>query len=176
MHRRRLEAEEIRDSLLAVSGKLNMQMGGPSFQDFVIEKPEHSPHYQYQLFDADDPRGQRRSIYRFVVRSKTNPFLTVMDCADPSLQVAKRTETISPLQALSLLNNQLALAMAKHFAARAEALGKTSSEQVAAAFELALGRKPGEKELVGLTEYAETHGLANACRLLFNLNEFVYID
>jgi hypothetical protein len=92
-------------------------MGGPSFQDFVIEKPEHSPHYQYHLYDPEDPRTHRRSVYRFLVRSQTQPFMTVMDCADPSMQVAKRDETISPLQSLAMLNNPLMMTMAKHFAA-----------------------------------------------------------
>ena len=55
MNRRRLEAEAIRDSILAVSGKLDRTMGGPSFQDFVVEKPEHSPHYEYDQHDPDDP-------------------------------------------------------------------------------------------------------------------------
>jgi hypothetical protein len=62
MNRRRLEAEEIRDAVLAVSGRLDVRMGGPGYQDFVVEQPQHSPHYQYHLFDPDDPAGQRRSI------------------------------------------------------------------------------------------------------------------
>ncbi len=83
MNRRQLEAEAVRDAMLMVSGKLNPQMGGPSFQDFVIEKPEHSPHYQYHLHDPEDPDCHRRSVYRFIVRSQTQPFMTVMDCARP---------------------------------------------------------------------------------------------
>ena len=55
MNRRRLEAEAVRDAVLAVAGKLDPTMGGPGFQDFVIEQPEHSPHYEYHLHDPDDP-------------------------------------------------------------------------------------------------------------------------
>src|SRR5262245_18866224 len=62
MNRRKLEAEAIRDSVLFVAGKLDTAMYGPSFQDFVIEKPEHSPHYEYGQHNPDDARTHRRSI------------------------------------------------------------------------------------------------------------------
>ncbi len=175
-NRRRLEAEAVRDSVLAVSGKLDPRLGGPSFQDFVVEKPEHSPHYQYHLHDADDPRSHRRSVYRFVVRSQLQPFLTTMDCADPSLLVDKRNQTVTPLQALSLLNNQLMVVMAKHFAARVERMGAGLEQQVTAAFRLALGRPPNADELIGMVAYVRRHGLANGCRVILNLNEFVFMD
>ena len=66
MNRRKLDAESIRDSVLAASGHLRDQMYGPSFQTFVIEKPEHSPHYEYEKADPDDPRTFRRTVYRFL--------------------------------------------------------------------------------------------------------------
>ena len=53
-------------------------MGGPSFQDFVIEKPEHSPHYEYHLHDPEDPKSHRRAVYRFTVRSKQQPFMAAL--------------------------------------------------------------------------------------------------
>src|SRR6202044_3956876 len=56
-NRRKLEAEAVRDAILAVAGKLDLTMDGPSFRDFVIEKPEHSPHYQYHLHDPEDPKS-----------------------------------------------------------------------------------------------------------------------
>ena len=151
-------------------------MGGPSFQDFVIEKPEHSPHYQYHLHDPEDPRSHRRAVYRFVVRSKQQPFMAALDCADPSLAVEKRNETLTPQQALALLNNKLAVAMAKHFAARVEKLADDDAGRVAAAVRLALGREPTAKERDALAAYAKEHGLANACRVILNLNEFVFVD
>src|SRR4030095_6829006 len=116
--RRKLEAEAVRDSILSASGKLDLTMGGPSFQDFVIEKPEHSPHYQYHLPDPEAAKPHRGAVYRFVVRSKQQPFMAALDCADPSLAVEKRNQTITPQQALALLNNKLAVGMVKHFAAR----------------------------------------------------------
>ena len=176
MNRRRLEAEAIRDSVLSVSGRLNLKMGGPSFQDFVIKHPEHSPHYKYELHDPEDPASQRRSIYRFIVRSQQQPFLATLDCADPSLAVEKRNQTITPQQALAMLNNQLTLVMAKHFAQRVRTLEPNAERQAATAFRLALGRAPTERELQPLQRYGREHGLANLCRVVLNLNEFVFVD
>jgi hypothetical protein len=176
MNRRRLEAEAIRDSVLFVSGKLNETMYGPSFQDFVVEKPEHSPHYEYTLHDPEDPRSHRRSIYRFIVRSQQQPFMTALDCADPSMRVDKRNETLSALQALALLNNGFMVAMSKHFAKRVERPESDVHHSVNAAFRLAIGRSPTELERSELAAYAKQHGLANTCRVILNLNEFIFVD
>jgi uncharacterized protein DUF1553 len=97
--------------------------------------------------------------------------MTVLDCADPSMQVDKRTETLSPLQALALFNNGFMLAQAKHLAERVQSRGGA-----AAAFRLAIGREPTAAEREALDEYARQHGLANACRVILNLNEFVFVD
>ncbi len=115
MNRRKLEAEAVNDSVLSVAGKLDLTMGGPGFQDFVIDKPQHSPHYEYDQHDVEDPKSHRRAVYRFIVRSQPQPFLTVLDCADPSMSVASRNETVNALQALAMRNNRLTVAMAKHF-------------------------------------------------------------
>ncbi len=176
MNRRRLEAEAIRDSVLLVSGKLDRKMYGPGFRDFVIEKPEHSPHYQYHLHDPADPRCHRRSIYRFIVRSQQQPFMTTLDCADPSMQVDRRNETLSPLQALALLNNGFMLTMAKAFAERLEQQSGDPVEQVRWAMLWTVGRPPRENELQALVDYRRQYGLANLCRLIFNLNEFAFVD
>jgi hypothetical protein len=175
MNRRKLEAEAVRDSVLFVSGRLDPKLYGPAFQDFVIEKPEHSPHYEYHLSDPDDPKTHRRSIYRFLVRSQQQPFMTTLDCADPSMQVDKRNESLSALQALALLNNGFMLTMSKHFAERVAKAGGVE-QQVREAFRLALGREPSAAEREALMGYAKKHGMANACRLILNLNEFVFVD
>ncbi|MDX1965984.1 MAG: DUF1553 domain-containing protein [Planctomycetaceae bacterium] len=180
-NRRKLDAEAIRDSLLSVAGRLNLQMEGPSFQDFVIEHPAHSPHYEYRLHDPQDPRAHRRSVYRFLVRSQPQPFMTTLDCADPSMSVDKRNETINALQALALLNNGLTLVAAREFAAELErsivaATPDRLRTQLTAGFETALGRPPTQEELATLATYAQAHGLANACRLILNLNEFAFVD
>lgn len=175
-NRRKLDAESIRDSILAVSGKLDLTMGGPSFQDFVIEKPQHSPHYEYTLHDPEDPKSWRRSIYRFIVRSQQQPFMTVLDCADPSMRVDKRNESLSPLQALAMMNNGLTVAMAKHFAERVSKEATGIEAQTKRAFALALAREPKADELAPLVGYAKRDGLENACRVILNLNEFSFVD
>jgi len=175
-NRRKLDAEALRDSLLFVAGKLDDRMGGPAFQDFVIEKPEHSPHYEYHLHDPEDPKSHRRSIYRFLVRSQTQPFMTTLDCADPSMIVDKRSETVTALQALALLNNKLVLSMSGHTAARVEAAAGDERQRVALAFRLAIGRSPTADESAALTDYARQHGLIQTCRVILNLNEFAFVD
>jgi hypothetical protein len=172
MNRRKLEAEAVRDAALAVAGKLDRTLYGPAFRDFVVEHPEHSPHYQYHLADPDDPKARRRAVYRFLVRSRPQPFMAVLDCADPSMQVDRRGETLSPLQALALFNNAFMLTTAKHLAARVE----KEADPPAAAFRLALGRPPTAAERDALAAHAAKHGLPNACRVILNLNEFVFVD
>ena len=174
-NRRRLDAEQLRDALLLLGGKLDRTMYGPGFQDFVIEKPQHSPHYEYHLHDPNDPKSHRRSIYRFIVRSQPQPFMTTFDCADPSMQVDKRNESLSPLQALALLNNRLTLAMSEHFAERLSEHGSVR-RQIERAFLEAIGRRPNSDELPSLVAYAEQHGSAAACRVVLNLNEFIFVD
>ncbi len=176
MNRRKLEAEAVRDSVLQLAGKLDLKLYGPSFRDFVIEKPEHSPHYEYHLHDPEDPGSHRQSIYRFAVRSQTQPFLTALDCADPSLQVDRRNQSQSPAQALALLNDDFMAVMAKHFAKRLEARPGALSDRVERGFWEATGRKPTGAEAKALTAHAAKHGLASLCRLLFNLNEFAFAD
>jgi cytochrome c553 len=176
MNRRQLDAESLRDSVLQVAGRLDTKMGGPSFQDFVIEHPEHSPHYEYQLHDPDDPLTHRRSIYRFIVRSQLQPFMTALDCADPSMQVDKRNESLSPLQALTLLNNGIMVSMSKHFAARLDSLEGSLEGQITRGFREALGRPPTNDEQQTFVAFAKQYGLENTCRVLFNLNEFAFVD
>ena len=176
MNRRRLSAEEIRDSVLSVSGKLNTEIGGPGFYLFELEKTDHSPHYEYHKFDPADPASHRRSIYRFIVRSQPDPLMTTLDCADSSQSTPKRTETLTSLQALSLLNNRFVLTMSEAFAERVQQRSGTTAEKVASAFEHATGRQPTADEAETLNRYADEHGLANLCRVLFNLSEFVFVD
>lgn len=175
-NRRKLDAEALRDAMLAVSGTLDTTMHGPPFQDFVITHPEHSPHYEYDKFDHGSKVARRRSIYRFIVRSQQQPFMTVLDCADPSQLVDRRNETNSPLQALALLNNDFVLVMAREFAARLENEGGDTPKRIARAVELALGRLPTSGEASVLAEHAERHGMPSVCRVIFNLNAFAFVD
>jgi mono/diheme cytochrome c family protein len=175
-NRRRLEAEALRDAVLLVADKLDTTMGGPSFQDFVIERPEHSPHYEYHLFDPDDPRSHRRSIYRFIVRSQPQPFMTTLDCADPSQRVDKRNESLSAIQALATLNNGFMVAMSRHWAERVAKMSGNVEEQAVILFGQALARPPTADERTALAAYISGYGLANGCRVVLNLNEFAFVD
>ncbi len=176
MNRRKLDAETMRDSVLLVSGQLDLTMGGPSFQDFVVNQPENSPHYEYHLHDPDDPAARRRSIYRFIVRSQLQPFMTALDCADPSMQVDKRNQSLSPLQALALMNNGFMVTMSKHFAESVDKVRGGVEPKILLAFQRALGRVPTADEQRAFDSYAKEFGMANACRALFNLNEFAFAD
>jgi cytochrome c553 len=176
-NRRKLEAEAVRDSVLAVTGNLDLTMGGPGWQDFVIERPEHSPHYQYGLADPNDRRTWRRSIYRFIVRSQTQPWMTALDCADPSMRVDRRNESISPLQALALLNNGFMVTQAQHFAERLQQERPDDlAHQIERAHYLAFGRAPTAAERKRSIAFARSYGLPNLCRALLNLNEFAFAD
>jgi mono/diheme cytochrome c family protein len=176
MPRRRLEAEALRDSILKIAGVLDSRMYGPGYQDFVIDKPEHSPHYLYRDHDPSDPAAYRRTVYRFIVRSQPQPFLTTWDCADPSMSVEKRSETVTPQQALSLLNNPLVLEMAERFAERVRHEGESWPERLTLAFERVTGREPDDEELAVLLEHREKYGDVATCRLLLNLNELLFVD
>ncbi|MCH2581641.1 MAG: DUF1553 domain-containing protein, partial [Planctomycetes bacterium] len=176
MNRRRLEAEELRDAMLQASGKLRPEMYGPGFYLFKLEKTAHSPHYEYHKFDPEDSASHRRSIYRFIVRSQPDPFMTTFNCADSSQSTPKRDEALTALQALSLLNSKFTLVMAGHFARRLASEAETVEGRVRLGVSLVSGRKATEEEVVGLSAYASEHGLANLCRVLFNLSEFTYLD
>ena len=176
MNRRRLTAEELRDAVLSVSGSLDAKMGGPGFYLFALEKTDHSPHYEYHKFDPADPQSHRRSIYRFIVRSQPDPFMTTLDCADSSQSTPRRHETLTPLQALSLLNNRFNLVMSQRFADRLTRDAATDEQRLQLAFQLVSGRAPEAEEVADMLQYASVHGWPALCRLLLNLNEFVFID
>jgi hypothetical protein len=170
-NRRRLTAEEIRDTTLFLGGVLRLDdRGGPSFKDFVIKQPQHSPHYEYHLHDPADPASHRRSIYRFVVRSQPQPMLTTLDCADPSISVPQRDESTTALQALTQWNNRLVERMSKRFATELD------NDAVETACRKAWSRLPTSRERRLLRELLEKHGKETLCRVILNSNAMVYLD
>ena len=175
-NRRRLDAECARDSVLAVAGTLEKRMGGPGFELFFF-KDDHSPTYDHtDPAKVDNPRVRRRTVYRFNVRSVPNPFMEALDCADPNLNTPVRSQTLTALQALALWNDLFMVRQSKEFARRLAALPDDCQARIVAAYRLALGRDPRDDEREALAAYAAKHGLAHACRLLCNTNEFVFID
>ena len=176
MNRMRLDAESLRDAVLAVAGKLDFHMGGPGFELFRF-KDDHSPIYDHSdASRSDRPETFRRTVYRFTVRSVPNPFLECLDCADPNINTPVRNTTLTALQALALLNDPFMLRQSEYFARRLESLARDPAKQIDWAYRLALGRPATPGETAALLQYSRRHGLTNACRLIFNLNEFSFVD
>jgi hypothetical protein len=175
MNRTRLDAETIRDSMLAISGKLDLTMGGPSLQQFSF-KDDHSPVYDYAKFDFDSASANRRSIYRFIVRSVPDPFMDSLDCPDASLLAPVRNVSMTALQALAVLNDPFVLRQSENLAARLTTADTEPERQIAMAYRLAFGRTPTDKEIQPLVDFQSKHGLPNTCRALFNTTEFMFVD
>ena len=176
MDRRRLDAEEVRDAILAVCGSLREFGGGPSYEPFRF-KDDHSPIYDH----ADtkhmlDPATFRRTIYAFNVRSVPNPFLECLDSADPNATTPVRSATVTPLQALALLNDPFVIDQSDRFARRLREQVHEETGQVGRAVREILGRKPTFDELLLLTEFVKQEGLPRLCRYLMNTNEFLFVD
>jgi len=172
--RRRLEAESIRDAILFISGALNPAIGGPGYRDFrtVTRNTQF-----YVLFDPIGETFDRRSLYRTWVRSGRNRFLDVFDCPDPSTTTPRRAVTTTPLQALSLMNNSLILRMSAKFSERVRRdVGRSPRKQIRRAYRLAFGRLPDAQEETVTRAFVKRHGLAALCRVLFNSNEFLYVN
>lgn len=178
MSRRRLDADAIRDSILAVSGRLNLRMGGvgviPSLtaaEILAARTPRMWP------ANPDPAERDRRSVYLQAKRSMALPMLQVFDAPDTARSCARReTSTVAP-QALAMMNSGFVLEQSKAFAGRIRKLaGEDPGEQVDVGWRLALGRGPADDERRTAVGYLERNSLAEFCLMLFNMNEFVYVD
>ncbi|MBI1358059.1 MAG: DUF1553 domain-containing protein [Acidobacteria bacterium] len=174
-NRRRLDAESVRDSVLQAAGRLDLTMYGPSDEHFFFIN-DHSPVYDYARFDIDAQPTQRRSIYRFLVRSVPDPFMESLDCPDPSILTPQRNVTLTAVQALAMLNDPLLIEESRNLAKRLRAEGEGLDAQVRRAVELTLSREPQPAEAKTLERFADEQGLENLARLLFNSNEFLFVD
>ncbi len=171
---RRLDSESVRDSVLQVSGQLQTKMFGPGYRDFEYRE-EYAPVYTY--ITADTPELWRRSIYRFVVRTTPNPFLTTLDCPNAANLTPARNITTTALQSLALLNNEFMLKQAGYLASRLSVDPEaTTEQQVSQTFQLAFGREPSPEESTAAVSFIEAAGAEEFCRAMMNANEFVYID
>jgi hypothetical protein len=195
---RRLEAEVVRDSILAVSGGLNPRMGGPSFYPTLPREVLAGQSRPGEGWGASDLREQsRRSIYIFAKRSLAVPELELLDTPDTTNSCERRMVSTTGPQALTFLNGEFVHQQAGHFAARLA--GLTGPDQIARAFALALGRPPRpeesraalqflakqERQIEADTAGAPAHrGDADArrkaleafCLVILNINEFVYYN
>jgi hypothetical protein len=154
---RRLEAEAIRDSLLAAGGALDLKMYGPG---------------------TLDENGPRRSVYLTVKRTRLIPLLQAFDAPEAIQSVGERQSTTATTQALALMNSPLVRRQAERLAARVKADRPEASVEMA--YRLALGRRPAEAEVRRMLALMDgSKGSATAadfCHVLLCLNEFIYID
>ena len=194
----RLDAEALRDAVLAVSGRLDLAPGGSETGEFLFERGEvidkKRPTFRPNRVRSDDPfysDSRRRSIFLPVVRNAMPDILTLFDAADPNGIVTRRNDTTVPSQSLFLLNHPFVLENSAALAQRVlSAPGTDEAERIALAYRLALGRGPRPGELKRVSEFlaavvaAEAAGTPEAKRLaawssfaqtLFCRNEFLYL-
>ena len=182
---RRLSAEQLRDSLLAVTGLLTERNGGPPvWPELPAEVLQANPAFLDD--NAEKTKGwypsaatnqHVRSIYLVQKRTVRVPFMETFDLPENSTSCARRNESTVAPQALSLLNSPFALELAKALATRIEKkAGAFASDRVDLAFERVLQRKPDAEERRACLEFFEKRTFTELCRALLNLNEFVYVD
>ena len=170
---RRMEAEAIRDSVLAVTGVLDLEKrGGPGFSAFEVQM-ENVRHYHPK--EDYGPEDWRRMIYMTKVRQEKDQVFGVFDCPDASMVVAKRSRSTTPLQALSLLNSSFMVQQASLFAQRLSRDCELVEDQVTQAWALCFQRLPTDLEMQSSLELVKDHGLPALTRAILNANEFVFI-
>ena len=173
MNRTRLDADSIRDAILAVSGTLDLKMGGPGVHHFTMKPgPQSTPVLDYFAFDWNTPGTARRSIYRVVWRGIADPFMEAADFPELGLPAPTRGFSASALQALALFNNDFILHHSTQLAQRAA----KSAAPVRTLFRLTLQREPTAEETTDFTALLEKNGLPAAARVIFNSNEFLFVD
>ncbi|HTM50612.1 MAG TPA: DUF1549 and DUF1553 domain-containing protein [Bryobacteraceae bacterium] len=176
--RRRLEAEEIRDAMLAVSGRLNPKEGGPSVIVPIDKSLVGALYKPSQWAVTPDPKEHdRRSVYLIAKRNLRLPFMEVFDAPDTLVSCPRRESSTHAPQALELLNGVLANQQAEALAARLAAeAGPDPRKQVDLAYRLLAGRPPGPKELQQSVAFLKTQSLREFALAMLNLNAFLYVN
>ncbi|HSH15633.1 MAG TPA: PSD1 and planctomycete cytochrome C domain-containing protein [Verrucomicrobiae bacterium] len=170
---RRLEAEGIRDTLLAVSGQLDATRGGPGF---FLHRVDRENVYHDHPKEEFGPAESRRMVYAFKVRMEQDGIFGAFDCPDGSLVTPRRSISTTPLQALNLFNSRFVIDQAEHFAARLRnEAGDEVAAQVRRAWQLAFNRDPDPVETREAADFVRSAGLPALCRALLNANEFLFI-
>jgi hypothetical protein len=170
---RRLDAEAIRDATLAVSGKLDLRMGGPGYSFFEPNDNYVRIYNPKQNYGSED---WRRTIYGTIVRQRPDGVFGAFDCPDAGQIAPKRARSTTPLQALNLANSRFIMQQAGFFAQRLEReAGHDVDAQVRRAFTLAFQRQADPVEVAAAEKFVREQSLKVFCRELFNCNEFVYL-
>ena len=171
---RRIEAEMLRDSMLATSGQLDFTMGGPGFDLF---KPMTNYVKVYVTKEEFLPGDYRRMVYQSKPRAMLDDFFGAFDCPDAGQPQPKRNASITPLQSLNLLNGSFSLQQAAALSERLRReAGADPSRQAARAFELLFQRVASTEELADASRLITAQGLPAFCRAIYNANEFVRIE
>ena len=170
---RRLEAEAIRDSMLLVSGRLDLSLEGPGFSPFEVEL-ENVRHYFPKA--AYGPTDWRRMLYMMKVRQEKDSVFGLFDCPDFNQVVPRRGRSTTPLQALNLLNSRFVLQQADFFAEELAAVAETAEERIKDAFQRCFLRPPDAVELQESLRFVEESGWPQFARALLNSNEFVFLQ
>jgi mono/diheme cytochrome c family protein len=166
---RRLSAEEVRDTLLAIAGKLQLEpLGGPGFR---LYKFTQNNVCTYLPLDTHDATTYRRAVYHQNARASVVDVLNDFDLPDSALAAPKRANTTTPMQALTLLNHNFTLDMATALAGRAQ-----NGDAVTQVYQLAFQREPSKGEHEAATKLIAAHGVAAFCRALLNANELLYLE
>ena len=169
---RRLDAEAIRDSMLAISGQLDRTMGGEGVNLFS-RKGEFD---QWKPLPEPPKGANRRMIYHTRIRGADDGMFKTFDLPECGQVKDKRSDSTTPLQALNLLNGRFTLEQSAALAKRVTAESVTDlTAKITRAFQLALARPPRETELTACLAVAEREGLETVCRALFNSNEFLFL-
>jgi len=170
---RRLAAEEIRDSMLYVSGQLKEEMYGKGFRLYKYLRDNVAT---YVPLDEHGPETYRRSVYHQNARACVTDLFSEFDQPDCAFSAAKRSETTSPLQALTALNHSFTRDMARHMAERVVKEASDGVEsQATLAMKLVFGREPEQEEINAAVELIEENSLATLCRVLLNTSEFIWV-
>jgi mono/diheme cytochrome c family protein len=169
---RRLTAENIRDTILAVSGRLDLSMYGSGFNLFN----QRGGLSGFKPVESFSGSGLRRMIYAHKVRREPEAVFGAFDCPDAGLSTSRRRESTTPIQALNLFNSTFTLEQSEAFAARLrKEAGEDPGAQVEHGYLVALGRRPSPSELEDTLAVVREHGAAALCRALFNCNEFLFL-
>jgi hypothetical protein len=181
---RRLNVEAIRDSMLAVSGNLHGKMYGPAVHLPIPEAAIEAHTDKQGAWKASkEPDIDRRTVYAYVKRTLLVPMMETLDFCDTTNSSERRAITSIAPQALTLFNGDFVNRQAEHFAQRLEReAGEDPAEQIGLAFRLALCREPTAEESAAMQQFlareaaaTDRHrALVQLCRVILNLNEFVY--
>ncbi|MEO7649659.1 MAG: PSD1 and planctomycete cytochrome C domain-containing protein [Bryobacteraceae bacterium] len=172
----RLEAEIVRDSVMAASGSLDLHMGGPAIFPHLSDETLAVSNKGVWDNEEDGPKVWRRSVYVYRKRGLPFPMFEVFDLPDQNISCGRRNVSTVPTQALTLLNNEFVLKQARHFAGRVkEAAPGDASQRVDLAYRIALTRTPSDKERDMALEFLKTQSFEDFAHVLLNLNEFLYV-